>query len=257
VFFHEIFGHRIEGHRQKDEESGQTFSKKVGEPILPAFISVYDDPTLERAGAVELNGHYLYDDEGVKAQRVTVVDKGVLKSFLMSRSPVAGFASSNGHGRRSIGYRAVSRQGNLLVEAGTTVPEARLKEMLIAECVKQGKPFGLLFRDISGGFTITDRAGPQVFQVLPLVVYRIHTDGREELVRGVDIVGTPLTSFSKILAASDRPQVFNGYCGAESGMVPVSAVSPSILTSEIEVQKTQKSMQRPPILPPPAREGRP
>jgi len=83
-------------------------------------------------------------------------------------------------------------------------------------------------------------------------VYRIYPDGRpDELVRGTDIVGTPLASFAKILATGDKPEVFNGYCGAESGNVPVSAVSPSILVSEIEIEKKAKSNDRPPLLPEP------
>src|SRR5581483_3471701 len=236
VFFHEIFGHRIEGHRQKDEDDGQTFTKKVNQSILPDFISVYDDPTRQNLGGIDLNGYYQYDDEGVKTQRVTVVENGILKNFLMSRSPIKGFAQSNGHGRKSPGLRPVSRQGNLIVESTKTVSEAKLRELLIAECKKQGKPFGLIFSDISGGFTNTSRGGTQSFQVTPVMVYRVYTDGRpDELVRGVDLIGTPLVSFSKILATSDKQEVFNGMCGAESGWVPVSAVAPSILTAQIEV----------------------
>jgi TldD protein len=256
VFFHEIFGHRIEGHRQKDEEEGQTFTKKVNQTILPDFISVYDDPSAERTAGADLNGYYLYDDEGVKAQRVPVVENGVLKNFLMSRSPIEGFVRSNGHGRKSPGFKVVGRQGNLIVQASKTVSEEMLRKMLIEECRKQGKPFGLIFKDISGGFTITSRGFPQAFQVTPIMVYRVYTDGRpDELVRGADLIGTPLISFSKIVASSDRQDVFNGYCGAESGFIPVSAVSPSILTTQIEVQKNLKSPDRPPILPPPGREG--
>ena len=254
VFFHEIFGHRIEGQRQKDEEEGQTFTRKIGQAVLPAFLSIRDDPTRERIGDVDLNGSYRYDDEGVKAQNATVVESGVLKGFLMSRSPVAGFARSNGHGRKAPGFRAAGRQANLIVESSRSVSEKRLREMLIEECRRQGKPFGLIFRDISGGFTVTGRGFPQAFQVSPILVYLVFTDGRpDELVRGVDLIGTPLASFGKILAASDRVSVFNGYCGAESGYVPVSAVSPSILTAEIEIQKRAKSPDRPPILPPPER----
>ena len=125
--------------------------------------------------------------------------------------------------------------------------------MLIEEAKRQGKTFGLLFKDISGGFTLTGRASPQSFQVTPIMVYRIYVDGRpDELVRGVDLIGTPLTSFSKIVAAGDTAEVFNGVCGAESGYVPVAAVSPAILTTQIEVQKKEKSSDRPPILAPPA-----
>ena len=253
VFFHEIFGHRIEGQRQKNENEGQTFAKQVGKPILPDFISVIDDPTTEKVVGIDLNGHYIYDDEGVKARPVNVVENGILRNFLLSRSPVAGFESSNGHGRKAPGYQAVGRQGNLMVKASTTVSNSKLKEMLLAEAKKQGKQFGLFFEDISGGFTMTTRDSPQAFQVTPIMVYKIYVDGKpDELVRGVDLIGTPLTSFSKIVAASDKLEVFNGFCGAESGYVPVSAVAPSILTTQIEVQKKAKSSERMPILPPPS-----
>jgi predicted Zn-dependent protease len=254
VFFHEIFGHRIEGHRQKDESEGQTFTKKVNQPVLPDFISVYDDPTIKKNGNTDLMGFYLYDDEGIKAQRVTVVEKGVLKNFLMSRSPILGFDRSNGHGRKSAGYQPVARQGNLMIEATRTVSEEKLRELLIKECKKQGKPFGLIFVDISGGFTSTRRGGTQAYAVDPIMVYRVYADGRpDELVRGADLIGTPLISFSKILACADTVGVFNGGCGAESGWLPVSCVSPGILTGEIEIQKKQKSEERPPILPRPRR----
>jgi TldD protein len=252
VFFHEIFGHRIEGHRQKNESEGQTFTKNVNQQVLPEFLSVVDDPTREGLGGIDLNGYYQFDDDGIPAQKVTVVDKGILKNFLMSRSPVSGFENSNGHGRKAPGYRTVGRQGNLIVQASNAVPEPKMRAMLIDEARKQGKTFGLLFKDISGGFTTTGRGNPQSFQVTPIMVYRIYVDGRpDELVRGVDLIGTPLTSFSKIVAAGDMPEVFNGFCGAESGFVPVSAVSPAILTTQIEVQKKAKSSDRPPILPPP------
>jgi predicted Zn-dependent protease len=250
VFFHEIFGHRVEGHRQKDEEEGQTFTKSVGGKVLPDFLSVVFDPTLKKSGNIDLNGSYTFDDEGVPARPVTVVENGVLKGFLMSRSPIQGFDHSNGHGRRQPGLEVVSRQSNLLVESSHAVPEARLREMLIAEIKRQNKPYGLYFRDVTGGFTTTGRQGLQAFKVIPIIVYRVYPDGRpDELIRGADIVGTPLASFAKILATSDRPQVFNGYCGAESGSVPVSAVSPALLVSEIEIEKQNKSQDRPPLLP--------
>ena len=256
VFFHEIFGHRIEGHRQKSESEGQTFTKKVGKPVLPEFISVYDDPTKAEFNGTELRGYYKYDDEGTPAERVTVVENGILRNFLMSRSPIEGFPRSNGHGRREYGNDPVSRQGNLIVESEKAVPYARLREMLVEECRRQGKPYGLIFDDISGGFTMTGRGGPQAFKVLPLLVTRVYADGTpDEIVRGVDIVGTPLTSFSKIVMAADDADVFNGTCGAESGWVPVSAVSPSLLVTEIEIEKRQKGQDKPPILPPPSTGG--
>jgi TldD protein len=253
VFFHEIFGHRVEGHRQKDESEGQTFTKSVGTKVLPDFLSVIFDPTRRKIDGIDLNGWYDYDDEGVKARPVTAVDKGVLETFLMSRSPIKGFDHSNGHGRRQPGLEVVSRQSNLIVASTNAVPEARLRQMLIEEVKRQNKPYGLYFRDITGGFTTTARAGLQAFKVIPVIVYRVYPDGRpDELVRGADIVGTPLASFSKILATGDKQEVFNGYCGAESGSVPVSAVSPAILVSEIEIEKKAKSNDRPPLLPEPS-----
>ncbi len=253
VFFHEVFGHRAEGHRQKDITEGQTFARKVGETILPEFLSVYDDPTQNRLGPTVMLGYYPFDDEGVASQRVKLVDHGVLRNFEMSRSPLVGFPHSNGHGRRQVGFAPVSRQGNLIVESSRQVTNAQLRQKLIEEIKRQGKPFGLLIDDIAGGFTFTGRGQPQAFQVLPLVVYKVYPGGRpDELVRGVDIVGTPLVSLTKILATGDTPEVFNGYCGAESGSVPVAAVSPAILISEMEVQKKETSTDKPPILPPPA-----
>src|SRR5271156_5374971 len=253
VFFHEVFGHRAEGHRQKDVAEGQTFAKKVDEQILPDFLSIVDDTTMKKLGSTDLLGYYEYDDEGVKAHRVTLVDHGVLKAFEMSRSPLVGFPHSNGHGRRQLGATPVSRQGNLIVESNKMVTNAQLRAKLIELIKAQGKPFGLLIDDIAGGFTFTGRGQPQAFQVLPLVVYKVFPDGRpDELVRGVDIVGTPLAALTKIVATGDTTEVSNGSCGAESASVPVSAASPAILTSELEVQKKETSTDRPPILPPPA-----
>jgi len=256
VFFHEVFGHRAEGHRQKDASEGQTFAKMVGQPILPSFLTVVDDTTMKKLGSQDLLGYYQFDDEGVPAQRVTLVDHGVLKGFEMSRSPLLGFPESNGHGRRQLGAEPVSRQGNLIVESNKTVSNAKLREMLIELVKQQNKPFGLLIDDIAGGFTFTGRGQPQAFQVLPLVVYKVFADGRpDQLVRGVDIVGTPLAALTKIVATGDTQEVFNGYCGAESGSVPVAAASPAILTTELEVQKKESSTDRPPILLAPAHDS--
>src|ERR1700751_4550039 len=253
VFFHEVFGHRSEGFRQKDINEGQTFTSKIGEQILPAFLSIKDDPTESVFGGQMLLGNYLYDDEGVKAENVQLVDHGVLKTFIMSRTALRDIPHSNGHGRRQLGFVPVARQGNLIVSSTNAVTNEQLRAKLIELVKAQGKPFGLLIDDIAGGFTFTGRGQPQAFQVLPLVVYKVFPDGRpDQLVRGVDVVGTPLVSLTKIVATGDKPEIFNGYCGAESGSVPVSAVAPAILISEMEVQKKQTSTDRPPILPPPA-----
>jgi TldD protein len=256
VFFHEVLGHRVEGQRQRGVDEGQTFTKKMNQLVLPEFLSVTDDPTLRELNGIQLNGTYEFDEEGIAARRVPVIENGVLKHFLLSRYPVAGFDHSNGHGRAQTGSMPVGRQGNLIVSSSKQVPETELRQMLIEEAKKQNKPYGLYFEDIAGGFTLTTRNLPQSFQVLPLMVWRVYADGRpDELVRGVDIVGTPLTAMTRILAAGDKTEVFNGVCGAESGQVPVAAASPALLFSEIEVQKRRLSQARPPILPAPDAKG--
>jgi len=256
VFFHEVLGHRLEGHRQRDEEEGQTFTKKIGQEVLPKFLSVADDPTMQELDGVRLAGSYDFDNEGVPAQRVELIQNGILKNFLMSRMPIKDFSQSNGHGRDQPGLMPTGRQGNLIVTSSQTVPESELRQKLIDEIKKQNKPYGLYFDDIQGGFTLTTRSLPQAFQVLPVIVYKVYPDGRpDELVRGVDIVGTPLAALTRILLTGDKEHVFNGVCGAESGQVPVSAVAPAMLFSEMEVQKRQHSHDRPPILPPPGFEN--
>jgi TldD protein len=252
VFFHEVLGHRLEGHRQRDETEGQTFTKKINQLVLPSFLTVVDDPTLKELNGVKLGGSYDFDDEGVPAVRVEAVENGILKNFLMSRMPVKNFDHSNGHGRRQPGLMPTGRQGNLIVTSTNSVPDSDLRNKFVEEIKKQGKSYGLYFDDIQGGFTLTSRSMPQAFQVLPVMVYRVYADGRpDELVRGVDIVGTPLLSLNNIMVTGDTMHVFNGICGAESGQIPVAAAAPAMLFSEIEVQKRRRGTERPPILGPP------
>ena len=251
VFFHEILGHRLEGHRLKEADDSHTFREQLNERVLPEGFSVHFDPTIRTWGPSDLVGSYRYDNQGVAARRVTAIDKGILKNFLMSRSPVEGFPNSNGHGRKQAGLKPVARQSNLIVEVEDPLTGEELQARFVAAIKAADKPFGLRIEEIQGGFTFTGRSIPNSFNVTPLLVYRVYPDGREELVRGVDLIGTPLTTFSRVVAADDQIGVFNGFCGAESGMVPVSAAAPSILVSQIEVQKKEKSQDRPPILPAP------
>ncbi len=253
VFFHEVLGHRVEGQRQRGRDEGQTFTKKVNEKILPEFLSVTDDPTLRALDGTELSGFYRYDDEGIPAARVEVVKDGILKNFLMGRLPVKNFSNSNGHGRAQAGLMPVGRQGNLIVSSSKTIPDAQLRARFIEEIKKQAKTLRSLLRRHPGRIHADlTRTLPQAFQVLPVMVWRVYADGRpDELVRGVDIVGTPLTVLTQIAATGDTTSVFNGICGAESGSVPVSAAAPAMLFSEMEVQKRKYGDTRPPILPPP------
>ncbi len=256
VLFHEAIGHRLEGDRMNDQSEGQTFKEKIGQTILPKFISVYDDPTMKEFNGKTLNGYYEYDDQGVKSQKVVLVDKGVLKNYLMSRKPTKGFNKSNGHGRSGLYGKPMSRMGITYVKAEETVSLSELKKMLIEEVKKQQKPYGLMIKNIKGGSTNTSSFGYQAFNGIPRSVYRVYPDGREELVRGVELVGTPLVTISKIIKASDEYGVFNGYCGAESGYIPVSAIAPYVLISEIELQSSMKFKERPPILKSPWAKGK-
>jgi predicted Zn-dependent protease len=264
VFFHETIGHRLEGERQVNEQEGRTFKGQLGKRVLPDFLSVYDDPTIDRTtmnaggappSSILLNGFYRYDDEGVPARAVSLIERGVLRNYLKSRTPVLGALRSNGHGRADGSATPMGRMANLIVKSSHSLPLSQLKAQLIEEVRRQGKPYGLIIRDILGGSTNTHNYGTQTFRGQPTMVYRVDArTGEESLVRGVEMVGTPLSSVAKIVATSDTAGVFNGYWGAEFGMVPVSTVAPAVLFTEIELQRTQNPSERPPILPPPWRE---
>lgn len=252
VLFHEALGHRLEGERQRDEDEGQTFKGQIGKEVVPKFISVEDDPTLRAWNGMELNGYYQYDDEAVPAERVVLVENGVLKNYLMSRRPILGFDKSNGHGRAQFGRDPIGRMSNLFVKStqSYTVPE--LKKMLLEECVKQNKPYGLILKRTRSGDTATTRGRYQAFRGTPEEVYLVDAKtGQETLVRGVELVGTPLITANKILATGNQYEVNNAFCVAESGTVPVSTIAPYIFVKEVELQRLREDKQRPPILPPP------
>ena len=249
VFFHEIFGHRIEGARLKSETDAQTFKKKIGELVLPEDISVIFEPQMKKAHGFNLSGQYMFDDEGVRGQRVDVVKNGKLTSFLMNRSPIEGFPNSNGHGRGMIQLNTFTRQSNLIIESSKPKSVTELRKMMTEQLKAEGKEYGYLMDQVSGGFTSTGRYMPNAFNVSPYLVYRVYADGRpDEIVRGVDLVGTPLAIFSQIAACGNDFDIFNGYCGAESGSVPAACVSPTLYVKMIETQKKSRSQTQPPIL---------
>lgn len=252
VFFHEIFGHRVEGQRMKSDTDGQTFKKMVGEQILPEYLTVYCDPSIRKYNGEDLNGSYNYDDQGVKGRRVDIVKDGILNEFLMSRTAIDGFPSSNGHGRAQLGYDPTTRQSNLIVESSDLKSDAELRQLLLDEVKRQGKDYGYFFKEVSAGLALTGAGQINSFNVTPLEVYRIYLDGREdELVRGVDMIGTPLSIFENISYGGGTHQVFTGMCGAESGGIPVTAIAPKMLITKIEVQQVAKNRNQPPLLPKP------
>ncbi len=251
VLFHEAIGHRLEGDRLRRDKDGKTFLKKIGQRILPKFVTVVDNPALESFQGTPLIGHYHTDDQGQLSREVVLVDRGVLKSFLLSRMPVLGFNRTNGHARSDGARAPMSRMSNFLVKSGLTLDAASLKQRLIEEVRKQNKPYGLFVKKIVGGETQTDTRQFQVFKGKPLYLYKVFPDGREELVRGVDFVGTPLSMISKILITGNDPTVINGFCTAESGVLPVASITPSVLLSEVELQASHQPHVRRPILNPP------
>lgn len=254
VLFHEALGHKLEGQRQRDPRESQLFRDQVGKPILPSFLSVSDDPTMTDYGGTRLHGSYRYDSEGVPARRVDLVERGVLRGFLMSRWPVKGFPVSNGHGRADARTHPTGRMANLIVTAHDPVPVAELERRLRAELARTGKPYGFLLVGSSGGENPTNRESPQTLEVRPRLVYRVDRKGARVLVRGVKLVGTPLVLLNRILAAGDDPVLANGFhCGAESGWVPVSQIAPSVLVSEVELQRLPEDRARPPVVPHPFR----
>ncbi|MBU4485383.1 MAG: hypothetical protein KKD38_00505 [Candidatus Delongbacteria bacterium] len=252
VFFHEIFGHRIEGQSMKDESDAQTFKKKVGEKVLNENLTIIFDPSINKYDRFYMNGSYKFDEQGQQGKKLTIVENGILKDFLMSRTPISGFANSNGHGRAQSGMQAVSRQSNMFVNSRKPLSNDELRSALIAEATNQGKDFGYLFVSTVGGFTFTGRYVPNAFNVTPVEVYKIYVDGRpDELVRGVDLIGTPLSIFSNIEAAGNDYDIFTGSCGAASGSVPVTTVCPTLFVKQIETQRKDKNQTKLPILPRP------
>jgi predicted Zn-dependent protease len=254
VLFHEALGHRLEAHRLRRLYEGKTFENMLGKQILPPFISVYDRPLQPKVGTQALVGHYEIDDDGVPAKNVTLVDKGVLKTFLVGRTPVPEFPKSNGHGRCQPGasYPTVARMANLIVDSAKQVSEETLKKDLVAELKRRNKPYGLIVDEVVSGETNTSDFNPQTFNLRPSLVRKVYADGRpDELVRSVRIIGTPMAALERIIETSDNLGVFNGSCGAESGWVPQSNCAPSILIDGLEIERTHAGKNVKPILPAP------
>lgn len=248
VLFHEAIGHRLEGERQESEDSGQTFRSRLNERIVSEIISIEDDPRLTEFDGTPLIGSYTHDSQGIAAQRVSLVENGILRNFLLSRQPVLDFTKSNGHGRAQPGFRPVARMGVLRIRARDGVSPEELERRLIEEAKRQKKPYAYYVERVEGGETNTGRVGAQAVLGRLKVVYRINVEtGKKEMIRGVEIVGTPLTLVNNILKAGTDYRVLNGFCGAESGMVPVSHIAPSVLLSEVEFQKQQIQKTRAPI----------
>ncbi len=240
VFFHEVVGHRLEGSRLLSPEDGGTFINLRGKKITPEYIDIIDNPLLKRYGKRELIGHFEYDDEGSRSEKVVLVKRGVLKNFLTSSSPIPKQKKFNGHARNQDIQRPISRMGNLIIQNHKPYTADEMRNMFLEEIRKQKKSFGIYIKEVIGGETGTDAYDFQAFKGEILSAVKVFPNGKEELIKGVDFVGTPLSALDSVICMGKDMEVSNSYCGAESGIIPVSTIAPSMLLSTLELQSTER-----------------
>src|SRR5208282_5133782 len=204
--------------------------------VLPDFINVLDDPTISTISGQPLFGNYTLDDEGVKAQRVSLIEKGQLVSYLIGRQPIRDFPASNGHGRAAPAASPAPRPGNLILRSTDPQPDASLKAKLIEICKNRDLPYGLYVETMGPGLE-------------PRLLYRIWTkDAHEELVRGGVFGDLDVRSLrSDLVAAGTAPQVED-----RSEPVWFSVASPALLFDELQVKRSQSAKQELPEYPAPA-----
>ncbi len=246
LLIHEALGHRLEGNRLRATGEAKTFADALGDRVLPEFLTLHDDPTqttwIDSNGREQgLVGHYKFDDEGTPAADARLIENGKLTGFLTGRVPVSKRHRSNGHARSRRHERSMSRMGVTILEATNGLDQATLREQLIDQVKQQGLPYGIRIIDATGGETATDSYDFQAFLGEVNLASRIYPDGREELIRGINFIGTPLNAVHGIIAAGDQPVLDNGWCGAESGFVPVSTISPSLLVRHLELQSKSET----------------
>lgn len=252
LLFHEAIGHRLEGSRLLSSGEGQTFKGQSGKKVLNVNLSIVDNPRLQRFKGRSCTGAYRYDDEGTPAAAATLIEGGILKGFLNSRAELPLKKNEmNGHARCRQHQRPISRMGVTIVEGREAVSFKKLKGMLLEEIKKQGKPFGMIVYETAGGETDTTTYDFQAFSGVISYATLVFPDGREEVVRGVDFVGTPLQALNNIIAVGDDQVLDNHYCGAESGYIPVSTVCPSVLIHNLELQSKDETLVTQYILPRP------
>ena len=254
TLFHEALGHRLEGERLIARGESKTFARKKGERILPPGLNVIDDPTMSHCGQEPLWGSYRIDDEGVPARRTLLVEDGVLRGFLQSRTPVPGSDQSNGHGRHDGIERPMARMGNFVVEGAPGQGETweALKLRLTELCKFQGRRHGVIIRRILAGETNTSDYDFQVFKGTLAEVYILDVQtGLTHRIRDVELIGTPLAALQRIVAFGRDRETDQGFCYAESGSIPVSGIAPPILLSELELQQSSTTGYHDPLLPPP------
>ena len=248
------------------------FETRIGGRVLPESFDVVDDATQSSYNNKALAGFYPFDMEGVPPKRISVVEKGVLKSFLTTRQPIRGFPTSNGHARLPGSYGNYSASiGNLFVKSSETSSMADLKKRLIDMTMMRGKPYGMLVRKLdypysAGGSDLQSLAqasaqsGGSARPVSPpLLIYKVYPDGREELVRGLRFRGLTTRTLRDILAASSETELFDfvnvaaplAILGAGGYLAPSSVISPGLLFDELELEPPQDQLPKAATVPPP------
>lgn len=226
--------------------SPDDFANKLEKRVLPRFMTVVDDPSIKEIDGNIVLGHYEYDEQGVRAQRVHLVEEGRLKAMLMSRNPSKEFSRSNGHGR---GYGRAG-VGCLVVSAAEPASAADLRQELIEAAQDEDLEYGIRIESL-GNVGVSSRASGG--GTMPLVMYKVYPDGREELARGANISRIDLRSFKRIMAAGDKSHVWNSAGGSGS-----TVAVPALLFEELDLAKIDRDFDKPPILPSPlARAGVP
>jgi hypothetical protein len=240
-------GQRLSGEEQRNPGGAQTFRGRVGARVLSESLTLVDDPTLPSFRGRPLFGHYGFDDEGVPARRVVLIERGVLKGFLLSRYPVKGFPRSNGHARAPLGQIPVGAPGSLFLTSSEPLPVDKLLARLREECRRQQKPYGLWVRDLRVAAQQQGGGGQGSIRFLARVDLVDAATGKTVRVRDLDLVGTPLVMAESVLAAGDDPEAADVNVAA-----PASVVAPTLLLAEAELQRSETKPEKAPILPPPA-----
>jgi predicted Zn-dependent protease len=252
LLFHEAIGHRLEGSRLLSSGEGQTFKGQIGKRCLNIPLTIRDNPNRKMFGLAGCIGSYSFDDEGVAAQNALLVENGVLQSFLTTRAECKyrGF-SPNGHARSKRHQRPISRMAVTEVEAPEGKSIEELRALLLELVRSQRKPFGLIVYETTGGETDTTSFDFQAFSGQIAFATLLYPDGTEAPVRGIDFVGTPLQALGNIVAAGAEQEMENHYCGAESGFLPVTTISPAVLLSTLELQLKDEELLTQFVLPKP------
>jgi predicted Zn-dependent protease len=226
--------------QQQSQTNRSELVDRLNRPVLPRFLSVFDDPTAKQIGDRELIGHYQVDDQGVPARRVSLIEQGVLKNFLMSRRPGKDMPQSNGHGRSGIPGRETAQIGNLFIQSNDGKSYDDLKEELIKMCREENLQYGILIKALD-----TDPRSPIG---MPVLTYKVYVaDGREELIRGAFAQGIPIRSLRQIEAVGNDSSVVNRLSGGDLP-TPTSIVAPSVLLEEMDLKKPTGNQQKPALL---------